>query len=388
MPRPPHKWHSASSIAGGEGNDTLVLNVIASTFGNVAAEPRITGFENLALGVLADGTYNAAGFSSLKQGNTAEDVTYSNVAAGAGLTITATSAKKVDVVLADATGTSDVFNLAFTSTGAIDYSASSADITIAGVETINITTTDTDTTAHTNVTDLEIVDATTLTVTGNTGLDITINGTTGASKITNFDASGVTGAAADAAALAVTYASENNTVGAVITIKGGSGNDHLTGGVAANDTIFGGAGADTIVYTGGMDVFHGGAGIDIFDINALGTATVHVTIADLAAGDKIDVDFGHEGTIATGALGAKITLGAAATLANYLDAAAAAATGATNSVVKHFQFGGNTYLVVDSSDDAFFDAGDDSVVKISGLIDLSASTFNGTNNILTVVDVI
>ena len=144
---------AGGTLAGGLGSDTLVLNVVASTFADPSAQPRLSGFETLKLGALADGVYNAAGFTALGQGNTAAATTFNNAAAGVGLTITATSGNTVDVVLADATGTSDSFDLAFSSTGAINYTAGGADITIAGVETLNIALSDLDTTAHTNLAD-------------------------------------------------------------------------------------------------------------------------------------------------------------------------------------------------------------------------------------------
>lgn len=87
--------------------------------------------------------------------------------------------------------------------------------------------------------------------------------------------------------------------------------------------------------------------------------------------------------IADAALGAKTTLGASATLAQYLDAAAAYNSGSTTgSVAEWFQFGGNTYLVIDNSDATTF-AATDSVIEITGLVDLSTSTF--ATEILTIV---
>lgn len=372
---------TGGSISGGTGDDTLVLNVIASTFSDPAAEPRITGFENLSLGALSNGSYNAAGFTKLSQGNTAAAVTYANVAAGADLTITATSQETLDVVLADATGTADVFGITFSSTGAIDYTASSSDITIAGVETINITTTDTNTTAHVNDATLTAAAAKTVTISGNTGFDLAATGST---AVTTFDASGVVLSAVTATG--VTYDSVNTTVGENVTIKGSNGVDVLTGDAASNDTIISGSGADTVVYNGGSDVFTLGAGADTVLVNVDGTATVHLTVTDLAVGDKVDVTGVADATndIADGAIGAITALGAGATLAQYLDASAAGTGGATTSTADWFQFGGDTYLVIDNSNAATF-AATDSVVEFEGLIDLSTSTF--ATEVLTIVAV-
>jgi S-layer protein len=218
-------------------------------------------------------------------------------------------------------------------------------------------------------------------VTGNAGLNLT---NTGNAAITSFDASGVTGAAADAAALAVTFDSVNTTVGENVTIKGGSGNDVLTGSATANDTIYGNDGADTLTYDGGTDTFHGGAGADNFVVGALGTKTSYLTVADAAKADTIVfANAVSVGTVANAALGAKVTLGAAATLDQYLDAAAAG-DGSANALVKWFQFGTDTYVVLDNTAGATF-AATDAVVKLVGTIDLSTSAITtvATNDVLT-----
>ena len=184
----------------------------------------------------------------------------------------------------------------------------------------------------------------------------------------------MTGAATDAAALAVTFTSVNNTLGEVVTIKGGSGNDVLTGSATANDIISGGAGNDIITYDGGADVFTGGAGNDTFVVGVAGTKTAYLTIADATAGDIIDLS--ALGTVAakTAAqmLAAKVTLGAAATFDQYLDSAAA---GGANSLA-WFNFGGDTYLVVDQNAGNTFVSGTDAVIKLTGVVSLGTSSIS------------
>lgn len=364
---------AGGAVKGGEGIDTLVANTNGSAF---AGLPAFTGFETLRVaGTAAEGAHNAVGFTALELGSTKAAVSsFTNVAAGVGLTVLAAPGGAHTVTLADATGTADSFNLTFKSAGALDLSTNG--ITLAGVETINITNTDTDTTAHANKLKLAADSVKSIVVTGNAGLDLT--GSTYA-KVTNFDASGITGAAADAATLKVTYVSGNTTVAELVTIKGGSGNDSLTGNAANNDSITGGAGDDTLVYTGGADSFTGGAGKDIFDVNAVGTKTAYLTIADAATADKIDlVGISTNGVIADAAFGAKVTLGAAATLDQYLDAAAAF-DGSAAAVAKWFQFGTDTYIVVSNDNNAAgnagFTSGADAVIKLTGTIDLSTSAF-------------
>lgn len=365
---------AGGSVNGGAGKDTLVANTSGSSF---SADPAFGGFEVLRVaGLAAQGSHNANGFSELEIGAVAAATTFTNVAAGVGLTVLAAPGFATTVTLANATGTADVFNLTLKSAATM----AAGSITIAGVETVNITNTDTLTTTasgiNTNTLTLVAAAAKSVVVTGNAGLTLT---NTGSAAITSFDASGVTGAAADAAALAVTYTSANATVGESVTIKGGSGNDVLTGSATANDTIYGGDGADTLVYNGGADVFYGGAGADNFNLTATGTKTAYLTIADAAAGDKIS--FAPLGIFGqTGAIGAKVTLGASATFDQYLDAAA---TSTGDDLLKWFQFDGNTFVVADVSDNATFTAGSDVIVKLVGTINLANSTI--ASEVLTIV---
>ena len=375
---------AGGTLAGGLGTDTLTLNVVASTFADPSAQPRISGFENLSLGALADGVYNASGFTALSQGDTADNVSYTNVAAGTGLTVTASSGEKIDVVLADATGTSDVFNLAFSSAGAIDFNHADKDITIAGIETLNITSTDTNTTAHVNTVDFETVNVKSVTLTGNTGFTFDHQGTNGGTLITSFDASGITGKAADAANLAVTFTSANATVGQDVVIKTGSGNDVITG-AAANDAVTLGDGADKFVYAGGGgDVVTGGAGVTTLDVNHVGSKTRFLTLADAKTGDKIDVAGASTGTLADVSAAnwkaAKITLGNSATFDEYLTASFTG-NGSVAALAKWFQFGGDTYIAIQNDNTGGFNAGTDSFIKLTGALDISGSSF--ANEILT-----
>ncbi|HZW13790.1 MAG TPA: DUF4214 domain-containing protein [Noviherbaspirillum sp.] len=378
---------AGGAVKGGEGTDTLVANTNTSAF---AGLPGFTGFETLRVaGAAAQGAHNAVGFTALELGATAAAASsFINVAAGVGLTVLAAPGGAHTVTLADATGTADTFALTLKSAASLDLSVNG--ITLNGVETINLTNTDSLTTTasgiNTNKLKLTADAVKSIVVTGNAGLDLT--GSVYA-KVTNFDASGITGASTDAAALAVTYVSGNSTIAENVTIKGGAGNDSLTGNAANNDTISGNAGADTLVYTGGADSFNGGAGADTFDVNATGTKTAFLTIEDAVAKDIIDLA-GLMGTpanvdYAAGAAGfgaQKVTLGAAATLDQYLDAAAADnGAGTGDEIVAWFNFGGNTYLVVDNSDNTTFTSGTDAVVKLTGVIDLTSSAV--VNGVLT-----
>lgn len=263
---------TGGTINGGAGTNTIVANTNGST---LSANANITGFTTLRVaGAAAQGAHNATGFTALEVGltgtNLAGAMSFTNVAAGTTLTYRATTGQTSAYTLANATGTSDVLNLTLSSAANINTGA----LTAAGIETVNITNTDTTTTTasgiNTNTMTLTAAAATTINVTGNAGLALTATGST---AVTTFNASGVTGLAADAAALAVTYASLNATRTAAVAITGGSGNDTLTGN-AAIDTINGGLGNDIIDGGTGADVIDGGAGTNTFVAVAAATATV------------------------------------------------------------------------------------------------------------------
>lgn len=353
---------AGGTVAGGDGKDTLVANTNGSS---TSANPAFSGFEVLRVaGGAAQGAHNANGFTELEVGSLFGNASFTNVAAGVGLTQLATMGNDLTVTLANATGLADTFALNLKSAAAIG--AAGDTITLAGVETVNITSTDTNTTAHVNTVELVATSATAVTVSGNAGL-VYVNAD---ASIKSFDASGVTlGLVTDTG---VTFTSTNVTVAEAVSIKGSNGIDVLSGSASALDTIDGGAGADTIIYTGGADMLTGGLGADTFDINGAGTKTAFATITDALSTDKIDFAGTAVGGAVGAAMGAKITLGGAATLDQYLDAAAAGA-GNVNALLTWFQFGTDTYVVQDNSAGAPFVSGADVVVKLTGIIDLSTS---------------
>jgi S-layer protein len=398
------------TLTGGDGTDTLVINAVAP-FGAMTG---ITGFETLGLGVLANGSYSATGFTSLTHGVVAGDVTFTNVAAGTSLKITASPTKNTTYTLADATGTTDSLALTLAAATAI----TTGTVTAGGVETIAITSDDTAAT----LTDINHIltiagnNVKTITVTGDAGLVLTAAST----ALTSLDASGTTNADSEvtfttgalAAVATLSGGAGADTLDATLatkavtlngnggddtltaadndnTINGGDGNDAILAGDGDN-TISGGAGDDTIEVGTGANTITAGAGDDIIAVGAssglntidvgAGTDTVvldaapsaagfYTSVTGMAADDMIDLS--AVGVVAAeAALGAKITLGGAASFANYLDAAVSGnATGAVN----WFQFGGNTYVTVDADATATFADGVDSVIELVGLVDLSTS---------------
>jgi hypothetical protein len=299
-----------------------------------------------------------------------------NFASGGTLELTAAGAQTVGIKDA-ATGTADVLNLVLKSDAALNFD----NVTAASVETINITTTDSDS-ASTQQDSLTLVATGTksIVVTGNAGLNLTNTGNT---AVTSFDASGVTTTGANGA---VVFASANTSGTAAVSIKGGAGNDTLTGNAGA-DTIVGGAGDDRIEGMAGQDVLTGGAGVDTFVMTTVSTSGVsYDTIMDLSSKDIVTLAAfantadGNSGTAGL-QLGTMIT-GLDPATAVFQDFLDAAANKGGAGFVSWFQFGGNTYLVQDTSGSATFQNGVDNAVKITGLVDLSNATYvTGAGNL-------
>jgi S-layer protein len=263
------------TVDGGAGaNDVFVVNAASFSLS------KVVNFETLGAGGLATGAYSAAGFTNLTQGAVSGAITWNSVAAGTGLTFTASPTQDTTYNLKTDTS-ADVLNLTMKSSGAMDGKS----LTATTVETVNISLVDSDSTKHVNT--LKIVDTAlkTLVITGNAGLTLTNTDTT----VTSVDASAVTNTAGTAAtglswttgALAGASTIKGTSTGGdvidaalaakAVTITAYAGTNTITGsstvgstltGGSGADTINGGDGIDTIVGGGGKDVITGGAGAD------------------------------------------------------------------------------------------------------------------------------
>jgi len=372
-------------LKGGDGTDTIVLSAaaaVARTAG-VTFQDKITSFERLEVGALgANSTVNLDNLDDINyviaNGNGAGDfglvldkmLTGATVQLNGDLSASVTQAG-VEVKLADATGGSDVVNLiANAATG-----TTIGTVKAAGVETINITANDTDITAtaagkanvSTNTLTLNADKAATINVTGEGNLTLNLAATsTAVTLIDGSTASGVLTIGTVASDLAAT------------TVKGGSAADVLTAR-GANDVLIGGAGNDVLKVNGGVAsavTLTGGDGVDQFDVSTFlaANAGAAATITDFTKGETIKFASNVNANFAS----SKVTLIAEATFDNYVTEAAKAAdlvSGGTHGIA-WFQFGGNTFIVQDIDGDAAFTNGADSIVKLTGLVDLSASSFN------------
>ena len=386
---------------------------------------------------------NADGINNLSiAGATVGALTVTNAAANFTLTQRALTSFASSVALAVDTGSSDNVNLVY---NAADGFTSSAAFTIANVEQLTITTTDADTTAQTAVivTPLTATSAATVTVAGNMGISF-IGGLT-QTTLTSLDASGLTASGAfggltwTAGALAASSTihggaagtntvifSAANTASTFVTCIGGSGADTITGSNglnnvvtlgdgtnsftsvgAGNNTITGGSGIDTItVGTGGNtistaagnDIIHIGASAGLNNVNVgTGTDTVildaiqtasgyYTSVTGMGAGDVVDLSDVTGSSAAVSAqtsMGAAIVLGGSSSFADYLNAACAGDGNTANTIIKWFQYLGNTYITEDTSAGGAFVNGSDTVISLVGAIDLSSSTL--ASGVMTIV---
>jgi S-layer protein len=380
---------STKTLSGGAGTDTLSMAVATAATLDGAAQSFYTNFERLTLNdifgtidAVADAeTINLAnlGFTNYVttsgtqvngvNGATATDtLTLDKLASNGTVVLTALGNIAVNVTDA-ATGTADVLNLA--------ASVKSADLnvgtlTAANVETVNINFEDTvaddnfdgDTTdagdAPETISMVLTADkATTVNVTGSANANLTLTGST---KVATIDGSTMTGN--------LTVTNLNTTT--ATTIKGGSGSDVLNAGTGSNAVVLeGGAGNDVLVANKGLSTLTGGDGADVFHIaQASLTSSSYSTITDFTAEDLLQING------ATKFLSTEITQADTASFQDYANAAVN--TLAANEVT-WFQYGDNTYVVMDAGfNGAQFDNNEDFIVKLTGLVDLSGASFNDT----------
>jgi len=285
-------------------------------------------------------------------------VTLTNLSNGGQITQTGTHATGVTVSNALFTaGTADSVNLTLAATAGFNGGT----FTAAKVETVNLVASDTLPTAITAHTlTVTAADATVLNVSGNAGVALTL---TSSAKLATLDASASTG---------VVSATSVST--AAITMKGGSAGDSFTANGTTASTLIGNGGADTLTTNGGLTTLTGGDGLDLFVIQTAGANDgIYSTITDASAGDRIELADVAGGTEVFNTT--KVALAPTATFSDYLDAAAAGA-GNANSIIRFFEYGGNTYIVQDKNAGATFVDGSDVIVGLTGIVDLSSASLS------------
>jgi S-layer protein len=380
-----------ATLDGGAGTNTLQMSAgdAAAASGATTFETKISGFQKLEIGEAqvvvagpadADVTVNLANMDDIDyvitNGTVALDGTTRTSANGALIlnnlanngTVELNGEGNVEVGVTDAdTGTADSLNLV--------GNAAKGVVTAADVETVNIDAAAGDSTFVLTADSVE-----TIVITGDEFVNLTdaadyASAALGdASSIVNtgnsltmIDASAMT----DGGIVAATSLAEQ-------TIKGGAGADYLTAD-NGKAVIEGGEGDDFIYVTDGATsaVIDGGAGADTFDITgaALGVEAF-ATFNNVDAGDTFILKAASFSSEAV-----DMTLDDPST-SDWINAAFSQ-TNADESI--WFQHNGNTYIAVNAtgSDDAY-DAADDVVVKLTGLVDLSEASFNSSSGTLEV----
>lgn len=148
---------------------------------------------------------------------------------------------------------------------------------------------------------------------------------------------------------------------------------------AAADKLFGGNGNDVLVGNSLLTEMTGGAGNDLFVIN---TASINVnsytTVKDFQAGDLLEI---------SGIAGFKSGAVALGGTEVFQDKANAAVAALGLNEAGWFQHDGNTYIVADmgTNGTTTFVNGEDFIVKIVGLVDLSNASFNNTHDTIALV---
>ena len=317
--------------------------------------------------------------------NGAGGATLNNVAAGVGLSVGGSSAGVTTIGVKGAlTGTADSFGISFDNATAVDAVPTLANVAVNsvvlnGVETVSIASTGVANSWNSiGLTDSKLQ---TLNITGDKNLDLSfvgagLNGTNtavgagGAVKL--IDGSAATGKLS----INTTNVTADDKAGVGLTVNGGSAADTIT--LAQKATVVAGAGNDTIISSVAGGTFTGGAGADKFNVGAAvatgvtEATSVFSTITDFSKTDSLVL-----GATALTFATTKVTLGAGVT---NLDQALAVAT-TTAGQVSWFQYGANTYVVADEGTGTF--GAGDTVVKLSGLVDLSTGTFDAATHALT-----
>ncbi len=146
----------------------------------------------------------------------------------------------------------------------------------------------------------------------------------------------------------------------------------VTGTASLTATLSGGA--DTITLGAGASVIDTGAGNDQIIVTAANahSNSVFSTLTVSAGTDTLKINAQGGAAAFTGTMGAIAT---GTVFQDYLNSAASG-DGHTTSHWGWFQFGGDTYIVLDNSASATFQAGTDIVVKLIGAFNEAGATIN------------
>jgi S-layer protein len=324
-----------------------------------------TGGTTTLSGLTVTGTGTVTGVEAV----TSSQLTLTNMTNAGTVELTAAGVDTV-VTMTDATGTADSLNILTTDLATVNVGT----VTANGVETINVTTTDTFVDANADGVDdansvatLAVKSDKVATINVAGAGDITLVATD--STLEEVDASTLSGV--------LTFTAAVND----LVVKGGTAGDALT--AAADDVaLYGNAGADTLTVTPGLRVnLYGGDGADtfVFGTGASATLDAYTVINGVATGDTLKLT----GADSFSSTSIALSVGADETLLNYANQACKVLG---EDDMGWFQKGGNTYIVMDTNNgdgDAFV-AGTDMIVMITGQVDLSTASYNIASNTLEI----
>jgi len=276
-------------VVGGDGTDTLVIGAAVTT-GDAGGT--VSGFERLEIGggtaqdlsVFVNNTFTRVNVEVASVDLTGAAASFDTIALDDTATGTVTLDRDVD------TSSNAVTVLAGTA-GAVSMTA----LTVSDEETVTIDSNNNAVTIGTltaGATDLK-----TLRIIGDNSVTIT-NAIASATSLAAIDASGFTGSSvtlsinASTSSAGITYTAGSNA--GTTTLTTGSGADVITAGVGAMnitsgsgaDTITGSVGDDTINAGGGADSVAGGAGNDTYTFSA--AAATGERIDEAAGGGTAD----------------------------------------------------------------------------------------------------
>ena len=368
-----------TQVVNGDTGTSDMLTLTPTNAAGLTSATLVSGFEEVVFGSSTNETINTSNFVGATQFTTSggNGLTLSNMVSGNTLQLNGAGTKYVVDGAGFAAGLNDTLNVKLTdnSTAGVQFAATG--INAVNVENIAITVTDAQanpTGTFNDALTLQGNSVKTITVAGNAGLSLAAAST----ALSSVDASGITkggftwtsGNLTDAITVKGSETGANvinlsSVSAAVVNYTGGNGDNFLTTG-NGNDivTLGNSAGTNTVISFG--------SGTDKLVLAGIATTKAAFTqTTGLGIGDSIDFS-GAKGAAINSVqtnLGAKIT--GQATLNGYLNAATAASvTTGASAVINWFQFSGNTYIVQDTSASSVFTAGADSVVALTGTIDL------------------
>ena len=370
-------------VDGGAGSDTIDNGLITVANGGV-----FKNFEKIALSTAGTTDVDLLTGSTITGLliNTGDvtGVVAQNVATNSTIEVTAVDASQTGTLTLAVKGagasTTDVISFSFNGAAQAAtpaaYNIAAGTVTIANVETINVTSGGADNTWNQLALTADKVKV--INIDGAKNLDLSFVGTNGTNPVagqggavSSIDGSSATGKLK----IDLTNVVYDDKVG--ITVKGGTG----------NDTITTNASTATLTGTAGNDKYIVSATVAASAVDATTAATKMTMITDVNAGDMIDFT-GFAGAGLTSLTKTQTDIATATDLTSAINLALENAAVNAAGKAAWFVYGGYTYVVNQGAADTGGAAANDftaadAIVKLTGTVDLTNATIAA--NVLTVV---